>query len=215
MYISSPKNTRTRRPRGSSRSSVSNRRKITGLPGVRLMLSCTFNHSADRSVIFPDTKAGVLINALIEYCFQPRCVLSPMDADFCVQFVRVMHLQGTPGFWTLTCYDRVSWLPVHFGGDLSSLSLSYQLLGDHVKNIVFSCSEYEARNYGIPIVFLCSYPLLTVTVRPIPAWSFDGFVEVASRRTAVLARQSGQECFQGRIPSWTSAAVDKQVNRCN
>ncbi|KAF9647035.1 hypothetical protein BDM02DRAFT_2819645 [Thelephora ganbajun] len=75
-----------------------------------------------------NTKAAALINALIEYCFQPRCVLSPMDADFCVQFVRVMHLQGTPGFWTLTCYDR--------------------LLGDHVKNIVFSCSEYEARNYG-------------------------------------------------------------------
>jgi THO complex subunit 2 len=29
------------------------------------------------------------------------------------------------------------------------------LLGDHVKNIVFSCSEYEARNYGISFHFLC------------------------------------------------------------
>ena len=77
-----------------------------------------------------------------------------MDADFCVQFVRVMHLQGTPGFWTLTCYDRVSSHYVRLGGDLGGLPLSYQLLGDHVKNIVFSCSEYEARNYGILIVFL-------------------------------------------------------------
>jgi THO complex subunit 2 len=85
-----------------------------------------------------------------------------MDADFCVQFVRVMHLQGTPGFWTLTCYDRVSRLLVHLGNGLSGSPLAYQLLGDHVKNIVFSCSEYEARNYGIPIVFL--YPSSTLTV---------------------------------------------------
>ncbi|KAF7978302.1 hypothetical protein HWV62_899 [Athelia sp. TMB] len=34
----------------------------------------------------------------------------------------------TPGFSTLHCYDK--------------------LLGDHVKVVVFSCSEYEARNYG-------------------------------------------------------------------
>jgi THO complex subunit 2 len=52
-------------------------------------------------------KPTALIPALIEHCFQPRCLLSPMDADFCAQFVRVIHLQGTPGFWTLTCYDRV------------------------------------------------------------------------------------------------------------
>lgn len=87
-----------------------------------------------------------------------------MDADFCVQFVRVMHLQGTPGFWTLTCYDRVSPLLVRPGGDLSSLFLSHQLLGDHVKNIVFSCSEYEARNYGTPIVSLCLCSPLMMTL---------------------------------------------------
>jgi len=87
-----------------------------------------------------------------------------MDADFCVQFVRVMHLQGTPGFWTLTCYDRVSLHPVHLGDDLCGLPLSHQLLGDHVKNIVFSCSEYEARNYGILIVFLHSSSMLMTMV---------------------------------------------------
>ena len=87
-----------------------------------------------------------------------------MDADFCVQFVRVMHLQGTPGFWTLTCYDRVSPHPAHLVDDPGSLLLSHQLLGDHVKNIVFSCSEYEARNYGILIVFLHSSSMLTMVV---------------------------------------------------
>jgi THO complex subunit 2 len=87
-----------------------------------------------------------------------------MDADFCVQFVRVMHLQGTPGFWTLTCYDRVNLLLAHLGGDFSGLPPSCQLLGDHVKNIVFSCSEYEARNYGIPSVFFHPSKPLTVTL---------------------------------------------------
>lgn len=108
-----------------------------------------------------DTKAAALINALIEHCFQPRCVLSPMDADFCVQFVRVMHLQGTPGFWTLTCYDRVSPPLFRYGNSITELALSHQLLGDHVKNIVFSCSEYESRNYGIQIVFFCTRLPLT------------------------------------------------------
>ncbi|KAJ2920447.1 hypothetical protein H1R20_g16647, partial [Candolleomyces eurysporus] len=73
-------------------------------------------------------KSVILINALIEHCIQPRCLLSPMDADFCAQFIRVMHLQGTPGFHTLMCYDK--------------------LLGDHVKVVIFSCTDYEARNYG-------------------------------------------------------------------
>ncbi|CDO68724.1 hypothetical protein BN946_scf184652.g51 [Trametes cinnabarina] len=73
-------------------------------------------------------KAGILASCIIEYCLQPRCLISPMDADFCAQFIKVMHLQGTPGFHTLMCYDK--------------------LLGDHVKAVVFSCSEYEARNYG-------------------------------------------------------------------
>ncbi|PFH52601.1 hypothetical protein AMATHDRAFT_74079 [Amanita thiersii Skay4041] len=74
------------------------------------------------------TKANLLVNSLIEHCLQPRCLLSPMDADFCAQFIKVMHTQGTPGFHTLMCYDK--------------------LLGEHVKVVLFSCSEYEARNYG-------------------------------------------------------------------
>ncbi|KAI0776038.1 transcription factor/nuclear export subunit protein 2-domain-containing protein [Trametes elegans] len=73
-------------------------------------------------------KAATLAACIIEYCLQPRCLISPMDADFCAQFIKVIHMQGTPGFSTLMCYDK--------------------LLGDHVKVVVFSCSEYEARNYG-------------------------------------------------------------------
>ncbi|PIL37228.1 hypothetical protein GSI_00921 [Ganoderma sinense ZZ0214-1] len=73
-------------------------------------------------------KAATLAACIIEYCIQPRCLISPMDADFCAQFIKVIHLQGTPGFSTLMTYDKI--------------------LGEHVKVVIFSCSEYEARNYG-------------------------------------------------------------------
>ncbi|KAH9943361.1 transcription factor/nuclear export subunit protein 2-domain-containing protein [Epithele typhae] len=69
-----------------------------------------------------------LASYMIEHCILPRCLLSPMDADFCAQFIKVMHLQGTPGFSTVMCYDKI--------------------LSDNVKVVLFSCSEYEARNYG-------------------------------------------------------------------
>ncbi|TRM68443.1 transcription factor/nuclear export subunit protein 2-domain-containing protein [Schizophyllum amplum] len=67
-------------------------------------------------------------SAFIEQCLLPRCFLSPMDADYCVQMIKVLHTQGTPGFWTMKVYD--------------------QLLGEAVRVILFSCTEYEARNYG-------------------------------------------------------------------
>lgn len=73
-------------------------------------------------------RSAVLASAIIEHCIQPRCLLSPMDADYCAQIIKVIHTQGTPGFPTLMVYDR--------------------LLGDHVKTVIFSCSEYEAKNYG-------------------------------------------------------------------
>ncbi|KAI9512728.1 transcription factor/nuclear export subunit protein 2-domain-containing protein [Russula earlei] len=73
-------------------------------------------------------KAAALASAIIEHCIQPRCLLSPMDADYCAQVIKAIHIMGTPGFSTLMVYDR--------------------LLGDHIKVVVFSCSEYEAKNYG-------------------------------------------------------------------
>ncbi|GJE84409.1 THO complex subunit 2 [Phanerochaete sordida] len=69
-----------------------------------------------------------LAAAIVEHCLHPRALLSPMDADYCVQLIKAVHLQGTPGFSTLNVYDK--------------------LLGDHVRVLIFSCSEVEARNYG-------------------------------------------------------------------
>ncbi|KAI0254213.1 transcription factor/nuclear export subunit protein 2-domain-containing protein [Lactifluus subvellereus] len=76
----------------------------------------------------PKAVALASASAIIEHCIQPRCLLSPMDADYCAQVIKAIHIMGTPGFSTLMVYDR--------------------LLGDHIKVVVFSCSEYEAKNYG-------------------------------------------------------------------
>jgi THO complex subunit 2 len=53
-------------------------------------------------------KAAALASAIIEHCIQPRCLLSPMDADYCAQVIKAIHTMGTPGFSTLMVYDRVS-----------------------------------------------------------------------------------------------------------
>ncbi|KAF7301535.1 hypothetical protein MIND_00719000 [Mycena indigotica] len=74
-------------------------------------------------------KPTVLVGAIIEHCIQPRCLLSPMDADYCYQIIKILHVLGTPGFYTLQCYNKI--------------------LSEQIRVVLFSCSEYEARNYGI------------------------------------------------------------------
>lgn len=98
----------------------------------------------DRYLIGPP--ARILAAALTEHCIHPRCLLSPMDADYCAQMIKLIHLQGTTGFSTLMCYDKVCsviQILLHLLRTAHS-----QLLGDHIQVIIFSCSENEARNYG-------------------------------------------------------------------
>jgi hypothetical protein len=49
----------------------------------------------------------VLASALVEYCLHPRALLSPMDADYCAQVIKIIHSLGTPGFSTLNTYNMV------------------------------------------------------------------------------------------------------------
>lgn len=49
-----------------------------------------------------------LATQIIQYCIHPRSLISPMDADYCVQMIRTLHAIGTPGFSTLMCYDKVN-----------------------------------------------------------------------------------------------------------
>jgi THO complex subunit 2 len=112
-------------------------------------------------------KAAALASAIIEHCIQPRCLLSPMDADYCAQVIKATHIMGTPGFSTLMVYDRVSQTNYYaLFCDPSTCIFCCQLLGDHIKVVVFSCSEYEAKNYGPSS--LCPaglYPRLTSRLR--------------------------------------------------
>ncbi|KAF9569407.1 hypothetical protein CPC08DRAFT_182366 [Agrocybe pediades] len=104
-------------------------------------------------------KSSQLGTAIIEYCIQPRCLLSPMDADFCAQFIKVLHLQGIPNFYTVGCYDK--------------------LLGEHVKVVLFSCSEYEARNYG---------RFLLGILRDLLNWHMDESAFLQDNRTKVSGK---------------------------
>ncbi|KAG8827201.1 THO complex subunit 2, partial [Serendipita sp. 399] len=73
-------------------------------------------------------ESAELLKYIVQYCVIPRALLSPMDAEFSAQFIRILHGLGTKGFWTLGCYNR--------------------LFGEANGIIAFSCTQNEARNYG-------------------------------------------------------------------
>ena len=69
-----------------------------------------------------------LAAAIIEHCLHPRALLSPMDADFCAQIIKVIHAQGTPNWSTIHIYDKVryiardGYLHLRANGNSSSLN---------------------------------------------------------------------------------------------
>ena len=133
-------------------------------------------------------KAATLASAVIEHCIQPRCLLSPMDADYCAQVIKAVHIMGTPGFSTLMTYDKVKvkilWYPI----PLVHLLAFVQLLGDHIKVVVFSCSEYEAKNYGMWIAALPPFSRLLISIicrRPIFTWNTHGSIQVVLGRRSI------------------------------
>lgn len=75
--------------------------------GSRTVSVQRFPRNSGELIVVVDPVRGALAGYIIEQCIQPRCLLSPMDADFCVQFIKAMHSHGTPGFSTLQCYDKV------------------------------------------------------------------------------------------------------------
>ncbi|KAH9077515.1 transcription factor/nuclear export subunit protein 2-domain-containing protein [Lactarius deliciosus] len=118
----------------------------------------------------PKAMALALASAIIEHCIQPRCLLSPMDADYCAQVIKAVHIMGTPGFSTLMVYDR--------------------LLGDHIKVVVFSCSEYEAKNYGTWIFsprlcarLYCRRPIFARNTHDLYKWFSDEALYEQDNRT--------------------------------
>ncbi|XP_073497185.1 THO complex subunit 2 [Phyllobates terribilis] len=100
------------------------------------------------------------ITKFLQLCIFPRCVFSSIDAVYCARFVELVHLQKTPNFSTLLCYDRV--------------------FSDIIYTVA-SCTENEASRYGR---FLCCM-LETVTkwhsdraVYDKDCGSYPGFVTI-------------------------------------
>ncbi|XP_040179868.1 THO complex subunit 2 [Rana temporaria] len=100
------------------------------------------------------------ITKFLQLCIFPRCIFSAIDAVYCARFVELVHLQKTPNFSTLLCYDRV--------------------FSDIIYTVA-SCTENEANRYGR---FLCCM-LETVTkwhsdraVYDKDCGSYPGFVTI-------------------------------------
>lgn len=70
-----------------------------------------------------------LNTALIEHCFLPRILSSPLDAYFCFKFVKFLHSAGTPNFRTLGFYD-LFFKPAR------------------LVSLIFMCTSKEADNLG-------------------------------------------------------------------
>ena len=70
-----------------------------------------------------------LNSALLEHCFLPRLVFSPLDAHFCFKFIKLLHAAGTPGFKTLGFFDII-------------------FRQDRLTSVIFSCSAKETDNLG-------------------------------------------------------------------
>ena len=67
--------------------------------------------------------------ALLEHCFLPRLLLSPIDSFFCFKVIKFLHSNATPNFRTL-----------------GLLNLIFR--EDRLTSLIFLCSSKEADNLG-------------------------------------------------------------------
>lgn len=67
--------------------------------------------------------------SLLQDCFLPRAMMSALDANYCLQIIKVMHNNATPGFSTL-----------HLLGELFHKQ--------RLSGIISQCTAREAENFG-------------------------------------------------------------------
>lgn len=70
-----------------------------------------------------------LHDSILQNCFLPRMLLSPLDAHYTFMMLRFLHSNGTPAFRTLVLLDRL-------------------LREKQLTAIVFECTAREAENFG-------------------------------------------------------------------
>lgn len=74
-------------------------------------------------------KKNALNTALLEQCFLPRIMLSPMDAMFAYRMYKFLHSTGAPNFWSMGFLDQI------FGEK-------------RLTSILFLCTSKEAEYLG-------------------------------------------------------------------
>jgi len=74
-------------------------------------------------------KSEVLLMALMEHCFLPRVLLSPLDSLFSFKFLKFLHTSGTTNFRTLGFYDLI-------------------FRPNRLTSLIFMCTSKEADNLG-------------------------------------------------------------------
>jgi THO complex subunit 2 len=70
-----------------------------------------------------------LNTALMETCFLPRLLCSPIDAYFCFKFVKFLHSSAALNFRALSFYDLM-------------------FKADRLASLIFACTSNEADNFG-------------------------------------------------------------------
>lgn len=98
---------------------------------VKAQLACRKRLNAEKGLWFTGQgRANEKLNsALMEYCFLPRILASPLDAYFSYTFVKHLHAMGTPNFRTVGFYDLL-------------------FRADRLVSLIFLCSAKEAENFG-------------------------------------------------------------------
>jgi THO complex subunit 2 len=74
-------------------------------------------------------KSEMLNSALMEHCFLPRILLSPLDSVFSFKFLKFLHTSGTSNFRTMGFYDLL-------------------FRQNRLTSLIFMCTSKEADNLG-------------------------------------------------------------------
>ncbi len=97
-----------------------------------------------------------------------------MDADYCAQVIKAIHIMGTPGFSTLMVYDRVSWARIsHESTDSygSASRGSHQSRGIFVQRVRSQELRYVELSLSFCLADLIATLHLTVLRRTFLAWN--------------------------------------------
>lgn len=107
---------------------------LEGLRGEMVAHIHSYKHVRSRLQIEKDmwfkAYSGNALNvALLQTCFLPRCMISPLDSFYTQKMLFFLHSSGAPNFRTVQVFDRV-------------------LHEKTIANLIFNCTSREVDNLG-------------------------------------------------------------------